>query len=223
MGPEPRANYSSLLRQNPSEFSTQYPVTFEVLQSGWWERAVALCVLGTVPLILSSASLALGHNCMCWLYSAVIPGGPLPISGLSLCPVLSSWHSVIQSLAALVSLDFSSVSSGHGIHQVCLGSLPCPAPWGILVRAHRLVYLCLSGRLSVCCLLFSVLKTMVSNVLSGCLVVSGGTLHLVPVIASWLEAESLICVFLPRRTFPILNGLENSTVWMVLTLTMLTA
>lgn len=217
MGPEPRANYSSLLRQNPSEFSTQYPVTFEVLQSGWWEQAVALCVLGTVPLILSSASLALGQNCMCWLYSAVIPGGPLPISGVV------SRHSVVQSLAALVSLHFSSVSSGQGTRQVRLGSLPCPAPWGILVSAPRLVYLWLSGRLSLCGLLFSVLKTVVSNVLSGYLVVSGRTLNLVPLIPSWLEAERLICVFLPRRTFPILNGIENSTARIILTLNMLMA
>lgn len=43
----------------------------------------------------------------------------------------------------------------------------------------------------------------------------------VPVIPSWLEAESLICIFLPRGTFPILNSVENSTVWMMLTLNVL--
>lgn len=63
MESEPRASYSLLLRQNPSEFSTQY-FSF---QSGFWEQAVALCVLGSIPLILLAASLALVQNCMCWL------------------------------------------------------------------------------------------------------------------------------------------------------------
>lgn len=63
MRSEPRASYSLLLRQNPSEFSMQ---CFS-FQSGWWEQAAALFVLGSIPLILLAACLALVQNCMCWL------------------------------------------------------------------------------------------------------------------------------------------------------------
>lgn len=86
-------------------------------------------------------------------------------------------HSVMQTLAALVSLDFSSTSSGQGIHQVALGRPPCPAAWDILELTTLFVSVS-QGPVSLCCLMFSVSETVVSNVFSGYVVVSGGNLSL---------------------------------------------
>lgn len=124
-------------------------------------------------------------------------------------------RSVMQTLAALVSLDFSSTSSGQGIHQVALGRPPCPAAWDILELTTLFVSVS-QGPVSLCCLMFSVSETVVSNVFSGWLC-GGFGWKPVPVIPSWLEAESLICIFLSRGTFPILNSVENSTVQIDLT------
>lgn len=81
-------------------------------------------------------------------------------------------HSVMQTL---VSLDFSSTSSGQGIHQVALGR--CPAAWDILELTTLFVSVS-QGPVSLCCLMFSVSETVVSNVFSGYVVVSGGNLSL---------------------------------------------
>ena len=83
----------------------------------------------------------------------------------------------MHTLAALISLDFSVLSSGPGIHQVLSCAPPCLAAWGILGLTTSFVSV-FQGPLSLCCLMFSVLKTIVSNVLSGYLVVLGGNLSL---------------------------------------------
>lgn len=79
-----------------------------------------------------------------------------------------------------------------------MGSPPCPAAsppcWLLLLTACPSV-----SR-----------KITVSHVLSGCAVVWGGALSLVPDVLSCVGAESFVCIFLPRRAFPVLNGVESS-------------
>lgn len=83
----------------------------------------------------------------------------------------------MQTLAALLSQDFSSISSGQWIHQILLSAPLCSAAWGILGLTTSFVSVS-QGLLSLCWLMISVLKSIVSNVLSGYLVVLGGNLSL---------------------------------------------
>lgn len=165
---------------------------------------------------------------MCWaLFPLIFPAGSFPGPGETACAdsilqysrgnpadlrsLFSSLlgHSVMQTLAALLSLDFSSISSGQGIHQILL------SPPSVLCSlghsgAHHLICFCLSGTtVSLLaddqCLEKHCFKCFV-------LLFGGFGWEPVPVIPSWLEAESLVCIFLPSGTFPVLNCVENSTV-----------
>lgn len=163
-----------------------------------------------------------GQNCTCWLYSAVVPGEACRSLVSSLCSALSSLaFCCAQSCCpGFPRLQLQLLWSGNPPGLLGFPSLPCRLKQLVLATP----FVCVSQEpLSLCCLLFSVLKAMISNVLSGYLVVFGGNLTLVPIIPSWLEAESLICIFLPRRTFPVLNGIEAPMAQSVLTLNVLTA
>lgn len=171
MGQGPRV---SIPYSQGNNLSSLYPVplTFEVLQSGWWEQALALWVLGTV---LSHPSgwffpWLWGKNGMCCLHSAVPLGGPpadfwcslsvwLPHLGILACRLYLSWR------------PWTSAPSPQptASARFCSGSPPCPA-----LHPHHPVCSCPSGTTVALSSLFSVSKITISKVLSGYVVVLGG-------------------------------------------------
>lgn len=201
------------------------PLTLEVLQSGCWAQALALwllwrCSLSSFWLVLF---LVLGKELhvpvFCTGGTPLFPWGvPLQIGDVlslfgSAVLAFCHTHSTCLYLPGLQP-HLSSSGKPSGPVWVCLPALAPASPACSVTDSQ--------GPPSLCCLPFSVLKIPVLNVLSGCLVVLGGNLNLVPVIPSWLGAESLVCIFLSPRTFPILGGLENSAAQTVLTLPGLT-
>lgn len=72
------------------------------------------------------------------------PCDALPVSKAVSLFSSPSWHSVLQTLTALVCLDFSSISAGQGIHQVCPPPVPTlPSPWGTLECSPPCLFLSL--------------------------------------------------------------------------------
>lgn len=174
--------------------------TFNVIYPKWimrfWLKMalfLALCEV-LVPQIFWSGSFPdLGKDQLCWILQRDL----LKTLQISLLVYISLWYSVLI-LAASISLNaqIQIHSSGHLLDSACV-PLPQPPPmlfwklkavgWGNC-RAH-LFYFSPPGINVLCCLISSILKTIISYTLPFWGVVSGRRVNLVPFTPSWSEAE----------------------------------
>lgn len=163
------------------------------------------CSLSSFQLVLS---LALGKLHVLVIFSSIL-WGTLQIS-VHLSPLVFCHAN--SSCSGLPGLLLHLLRSRNAPVSFRSPSLPCSLGHS---GAHHLICFCLSG--TTVSLLPDV--QYLENHCFRCYVwlFCGFGWEPIPV-PSWLEAESLICIFLPRGTFPILNGVENAAVQIVLTL-----
>lgn len=124
--------FSLLLGQDPSEFLTQGPVIYEVLQSGCWEQ-------GSLPTLHEHRHYHLASSQVCFPWPQVVSshmcqailcwGWKDSLLQISRAPSLQLsplWNSVLQMPAALVFLSALSVFSVQNVPQALPGfPLPC--------------------------------------------------------------------------------------------------
>lgn len=122
--------------------------------------------------------------------AAYLTRSPVKISKVSTCTVLSMWYSI--TLVIVVSLDSQLLNSGNLPVSI---SIPPPSTGlgnSIIGPSHAFQLAQLEVT-SFCCLMSSVLNTVVSYMLPGFFVVSGISLNQIQVIPSCPEQNSTSC------------------------------